>query len=63
MWGFVCLIAIVVLIWTIIHIKICVKYNQKSIFDNPSKEEDDDNIITNRTFNLYENNNRLISHV
>ena len=63
MLGFVCLIAIVVLIWTIIHIKICVKYNQKSIFDNPSKEEDDDNIITNRTFNLYENNNRLISQV
>ena len=63
MWKFVCLIAIVVLIWTIIHIKICVKYNQKSIFDNLSKEEDDDNIITNRTFNLYENNNRLISQV
>ena len=65
---FILIIIVVVLIWMIIHFKICVKYNQRSIFDNPSKynddeeDEDNDNIITNRSFNIYENT-RKISHV
>ena len=59
---FLILFIIILGLWVCIHFKICVKYNQKSIFDDPSKEEDDDNIITNRTFNIYDDN-RLISEV
>jgi nitric oxide reductase large subunit len=59
---FLILLIIIIGLWVFIHFKICVKYNQNSIFDNPNKENDDDNVILNRTFNIYDDN-RLISEV
>ena len=60
---FLILLIIIIGLWVFIHFKICVKYNQKSIFDDPNKEDDDDNnVILNRTFNIYDDN-RLISEV
>lgn len=61
---FLILLIIIIGLWVCIHFKICVKYNQKSIFDDPNKEDDDDNnnVILNRTFNIYDDN-RLISEV
>lgn len=66
---FILLVILIVCLWTFIHFKICVKYNQKNIFNIRTKNEEDnkddeaDNNKSNKVpFIIYENN-RIISHV